>query len=66
LSCEEWLRWTLKDHEMHLCEIVRFEAKKAGFSMGQLKTARKHLGVKTFHQFNEYGETPNWFWYLED
>lgn len=66
MSCVEWLKWILRDHEFHLCEIVKREAKNAGFNLKDLKIARKQIGVKTFHQFDEEGATPNWFWYLED
>lgn len=44
---------------------VREAAKKQGFKRSELKAARKELGVKTFHQFDEDGPTPNHFWYLE-
>ncbi len=65
MECKDWLKERLSDQEIHLCENIRAEAKKAGFSKQELKTARISLGVKTFHQFDEYGETPNWFWYME-
>lgn len=38
---------------------------RRGVSQAELKEARKALGVKTFHQFDEDGDTQNWFWYLE-
>jgi len=65
MECKDWLNERLSDHEIHLCESIRSEAKKAGFNKQELKAARISLGVKTFHQFDEYGETPNWFWYME-
>jgi hypothetical protein len=55
----------LKAEEWTLCDIVRAEAKKSGFTRQELKEARKALGVKTFHQFDEVGATPNWFWKWE-
>ncbi len=66
LECEKWLGSELRDGEFHLCEDIRERAKESGFTGAELKTARKNLGVKTFHQFDEDGATENWFWYLED
>lgn len=66
MDCKEWLRNKLKDHEIHLCDDIRQESKKAGYTKIELKEARRELGVKTFHQFDENGATTNWFWYLED
>lgn len=63
-KCEVWLAIQLADGELHLCEDIREAAKKNGFTGKDLKAARKNLGVKTFHQFDEDGATPNWFWYL--
>lgn len=65
MECKDWLREKLCDRELHLCGDIRAEAKAAGFNNQELKTARISLGVKTFHQFDEFGETPNWFWYME-
>ncbi len=65
MDAKNWLREKLSDGELHLCESIREAAKKAGISMKDLKVARKDLGVKTYHQFDECGQTPNWFWYLE-
>lgn len=65
MECKDWLKKRLSDHELHLCESIRAEAKEAGFNNRELKMARISLGVKTFHQFDEYGETPNWFWHME-
>ena len=63
-DCEKWLENKLKDGELHLCEDIRGEAKNHGFTVTELKRARKKLEVKTFHQFDEGGVTENWFWYL--
>ena len=63
-SCEEWLRGILQGGRAQLCDEVRVSAKKAGYTRAELKEARKCLGVKTFHQFDEAGATNNWFWYL--
>ena len=65
LDCEKWLKAELKDWELHLCEDIRGRAKNRGFTGVELKTARKKLKVKTFHQFDEDGASKNWFWYLE-
>ena len=64
-NCTDWLKEKMSDGEIHLCEMVREEARQRGYPKTELKVARKSLGVKTFHQFNEDGATPNWFWYLE-
>ena len=65
MKCEKGLKEKLNDGELHLCEDIRTAARKKGFSQAELKEARKALGVKTFHQFDEDGDTQNWFWYLE-
>ncbi len=65
MACEEWLKGILKPGKVLLCDAVREEAKKKGFSRVELKRARKTLGVKAFHQFDEDGATQNWFWYRE-
>lgn len=64
-DCASWLRLQLQDREMHLCDDVRKAAKKRGFTKKELRAAGEAAGVKTFHQFNEDGPTPNYFWYLE-
>ena len=64
MGCEEWLLEVLKDGGPHLCDEIRTGARKAGYSRANPRRARKELGIKTFHQFDEDGETPNWFWYL--
>lgn len=65
-DCDSWLKLQLQDKEMHLCDDIRKAAKKRGFTNKELKIARKVIGVKTYHQFDEDGPTPNYFWYLED
>lgn len=65
MECEEWLKEQLKSGHSIICDDVRTAAKMLGFTSQRLKTARKKLEVKTFHQFDEDGATPNWFWYLE-
>lgn len=64
-NCAAWLEHRLLDGEVHLCEDIRNSAEREGFSRRELKAARKVLSVKTFHQFDENGDTGNWFWYLE-
>lgn len=64
-GCDAWLKLQLQDLEIHLCDDIRKAAKKRGFTKQELKAARKAVGVKTFHQFDEDGATENWFWYLE-
>lgn len=65
IDCRGWLENLLKDRECHLFDDVREAAKKQGFKRSELKAARKELGVKAFHQFDEDGPTPDHFWYLE-
>lgn len=65
MDCEKWLFELLADLDYHLCDDVREKAQKAGYTKKELKDARKSLCVKTYHQFDEEGATPNWFWYLE-
>lgn len=64
MDCKEWLRKRLKDGEYHLCDVIKSEAYLEGFKKSELKKARKELGVRTWHQFDEDGATENWFWYL--
>lgn len=61
--CEVWLREIFQDGESRLCNEIRATAKKAGYTRAELKEARKRLGIKTFHQFDDGGATENWFWY---
>lgn len=63
-DCTKWLLERLKGEECLLCDIVRVEARKEGFTRKQLKEARKFLNIETFHQFDEDGATENWFWIL--
>lgn len=65
-ECNNWLMEILKDKELHLCNNVKAEATKNGFCKAELRQAKKDIGVKTYHQFDEDGATENWFWYLED
>jgi hypothetical protein len=65
IKCKIWL----KEHLIKSTgpvEEVRREAILKGFSRKVLKQARKELGVKTFHQFDEGKATANWFWYFND
>lgn len=61
-TCEDWLADQLKDGEWHLVDWIRAEFKKTGFKKSEFKTARKNLGVETFHQQED--EINNWFWRL--
>lgn len=64
MNCEKWLEILLQTEETVLCDDVRERALKNGFTRKELKTARKNLGVKTFHQTADGESTENWFWYL--
>ena len=64
-GCDAWLKLQLQDLEIHLCDDIRKAAKKRCFTKQELNAARKAVGVKTLHQFDEDGSTENWFWYLE-
>lgn len=61
-KCEKWLEKILADGELHLREDVREAARKEGFTFGELRAAWKSIGVGTYHQFDECGQTENWFW----
>lgn len=65
-TCADWLRTFLIQNGDVLSDNVREEAKARGYTRGELKDARRVLCVKTFHQFDEEGATPNYFWYLEE
>lgn len=64
-DCKDWLLEQLRDGcgEIEAAE-TREKARKAGWSKQILKEARKELGLKTYHQFDEYGDTGNFFWCL--
>lgn len=63
-SCSEWLKKYLGPGGFGECTGIREDAKEAGFSVAELKAARKALGIKTHHQI-DHDEEPfidNWFW----
>lgn len=63
-KCETWLKKYLGSKSI-LCDQVRGEAKRQGFTITELKTARKNLGVSTYHEFDRMGNpTENWYWSL--
>ena len=64
-ECEKWLREFLNREYFILCDTVREEAEKQGFTRKQVKEARKTLGVETINEWaaNE-GKTLYWFWGL--
>ena len=64
-DCEKWLFDYLTKNGTTNCEVVREEARKCGFKKSELKQARKNLGVKCWNDRAIYGETLNWFWYLD-
>ena len=63
-SCEIWLKQYLKGTHGVRCEEVRIMAKQAGFTKGELKAARKELGVKTQSTFDRGEPTGDHYWYL--
>ncbi len=64
LDCKNWLGKFLSDNGTMLCDTVREEAVAQGYTRAELKSARKLLKVKTYHQFDEEGATQNWFWFI--
>lgn len=66
-KCAEWLKAYLAPN-MSEVNATREDARKAGFTKAELKSARKELGVKTFHQYDMTVEpwVENWFWYLPE
>lgn len=66
-KCGEWLREYLSPG-MSECSGVREAAKAAGFTSEELKSARKELGVRTWHQIDTegYPRIDNWFWGLPE
>lgn len=65
MDCEKWLEKLLRTEGTILCDDVRIRALKNEFTRKELKSARKKLGVKTFHQTIDGKTSENWFWYLE-
>lgn len=57
-----WMNARFQREETILCARLREEATAIGISKRQLKAARLHLGIKTWHQFDEGSATENWFW----
>lgn len=66
-NCTAWLKRHLAPGASE-CSGVREAAVEAGFTCRELKAARKELGVKTWHQVDEYDgqRIDNWFWYLPE
>lgn len=65
-NCVEWLRWYLKGTHGVRCEEVRVMANSAGYTKGQLKDARKVLGVKTQSIFDRGDPLDIHYWYLPE
>lgn len=63
-SCEKWLRLKLTPGEYYLADDMREDAKLLGYQQSVFKQARKKVGVKTYHQYDLDGPTPNYFWYI--
>lgn len=67
MDCEIWLTEYLTRKPGTHDKTIRREAKKAGFTKGQLKLARIVLGVRirrTSPDGRVYAY--NWFWYLPE
>jgi hypothetical protein len=64
-NCEKWLSEYLTKNEAVLVQTVTEKAKQAGYKKAELKNARKSLGVKTFHLFDDDGtDSGSHFWHL--
>jgi len=63
-ECEKWLLEYLSPRGEVICNAVRDEARKQGYARGQLKAARKSLGVRCCNDWAANGEALNWFWSL--
>lgn len=59
MTCEEWLADYLHSGEEFPTNLVMNSARAAGFTRGQVRDARRTLGVKTTND----GEV--WYWKLE-
>ena len=59
MTCEEWLADYLDSGEEYPTILVMNAARAAGFTRGQVRDARRALGVKTTND----GEV--WYWKLE-
>ena len=59
-ECAKWLQKFLQGKGWVACEVVRAAAMKKGFTKGQLRAARKELGVSTDHD-NRIGHD-EWYW----
>ena len=65
MDCKDWLAERLGKRGTEMpCDLIREEAKAAGYTKAQLKAARRELGVKTFHWFESSKDTEVWFWFL--
>jgi hypothetical protein len=63
-NCTKWLLDYLTEHGPVIVNQVREQANVMGFERNDLKSARKELNVKTFHQFEGKNETKIWYWFL--
>ncbi len=63
---ESWMLGWFRREKSILCDRMRELAAVQGIKRPALKRARKALGVRTWHQFDEGGATVNWFWVLDD
>lgn len=68
MDCQDWLLKYLRCcGGFSNVDTTRRAAEAAGFSRRELKQARRNLGVKAYHQFEDESKEPlNWFWYLEE
>lgn len=65
-KCEKWLHELLSKHNITEIGYIREQAKEAGFRKSELKQAKKTIGAKTWHYFDEKQDTGNWYWYLPE
>lgn len=65
-ECEKWLFEYLNKYGWRLVQDVYEDGKAKGFKKAEIKAAKKKLGFKTHHQFDEEGATENWFWHTDD
>lgn len=66
LNVFDWLRERLPPGTAAECDGIRKDAKAAGYTKRELKLARRALGVKTYHDYDEEdGLVQQWFWCRE-
>ena len=64
VNCQEWLMSFLAERKEVLVDVIKAEAKAAGYTKKELKAAKKALRVKTVNDWEPTFGTSAWWWKL--